>query len=258
MVKGIDIFKAYFEAYPENYVIIGGTACDILMEEAGLTPRATKDIDLILIVETLTSEFVEKFWQFIQDGNYERQEKSTDERKYYRFMKPENKDFPFQIELFSRTPDEVDLQEPAHLTPIPVDDDLSSLSAILLSDDYYNYMLENSELENGLHLANLDALICLKAKAYLEIKERIEHGGTEDKKHLKKHKNDVFKLAAMLPTESEFTLPESIKTQLSVFLETVKEELPEKAVFESAGLGPLDAIVLVNQLTKTFLLNENN
>ena len=256
MVKGIDIFKAYFEAYPENYVIIGGTACDILMEEAGLTPRATKDIDLILIVEALTSEFVEKFWQFIQDGNYERQEKSTDERKYYRFMKPENKDFPFQIELFSRTPDEVDLQEPAHLTPIPVDDDLSSLSAILLSDDYYNYMLENSELENGLHLANLDALICLKAKAFIEITQRIAEGSKEDAKHLKKHKNDVFKLAAMLPTDSEFQLPESIKSQLIEFLNTIQDQLPEKVIFKDMGLGNLDAPRIVDQIKKSFKIDE--
>ncbi len=136
MVRGITVFKQYFEEYPDNYVIIGGTACDILMEEAGFIARATKDIDLILIVEALNAAFVEKFWEFIKDGKYERQEKSTDERNYYRFMKPKTKEFPFQIELFSRTPEHVQLNEPAHLTPIPVDDDLSSLLAILMNDDY--------------------------------------------------------------------------------------------------------------------------
>ena len=75
------------------------------------------------------------------DGDYERKEKSKDERKYYRFMKPEKADFPYQIELFSRNPDLMDLDEETYLTPIPTDDDLSSLSAILLDDDFYNYML---------------------------------------------------------------------------------------------------------------------
>lgn len=256
MVRGIEIFKQYFEAYPENYIIIGGTACDILMEEAGFTPRATKDIDLILIVEALTSEFVEKFWGFVKDGAYERQEKSTDERKYYRFMKPENIDFPFQIELFSKTPDNVELQEPAHLTPIPVDDDLSSLSAILMSDDYYNYMRANCVSENGLQLANLDALICLKAKAFLEISERIAGGGNQDAKHLKKHKNDVFKLAAMLPTDREFQLPESIKSQLIEFLYTIQDQLPEKVIFKDMGLGNLDAQRIVDQIKKSFKIEE--
>ncbi|MFN6019616.1 MAG: hypothetical protein ACK48I_07415 [Bacteroidota bacterium] len=43
MVVGLDIFKKYFEQYPDNYIIIGGTACDIIIGEAGFTPRATKE-----------------------------------------------------------------------------------------------------------------------------------------------------------------------------------------------------------------------
>jgi hypothetical protein len=42
MVKGLVIFNAYFKEFPENYIIIGGTACDILIDEAGLTPRVKK------------------------------------------------------------------------------------------------------------------------------------------------------------------------------------------------------------------------
>ena len=159
MVRGLDIFKKYFEQYPDNYIIIGGTACDIIIDEAGFVPRATRDIDIILVVEALSSEFVKQFWQFINDGKYEQREKSNDEREYYRFIKPENIDFPNQIELFSRTPDVIVLEGEAHLTSIPVDDDLSSLSAILLNDDYYNYMIEHSQVEDSLHHANIEALI---------------------------------------------------------------------------------------------------
>lgn len=53
MVTGIDKFKEYFAEYENNYIIIGGTACDILEENAGQIPRATKDIDIILIVEAV-------------------------------------------------------------------------------------------------------------------------------------------------------------------------------------------------------------
>lgn len=63
MVKGIEIFKQYFARYSDSYVIIGGTACDMIEERAGQNPRATKDIDIILIIEALTSEFVRRFWQ---------------------------------------------------------------------------------------------------------------------------------------------------------------------------------------------------
>lgn len=36
MVTGIDSFKEWFKGSEEQYAIIGGTACDILMTEEGL------------------------------------------------------------------------------------------------------------------------------------------------------------------------------------------------------------------------------
>ena len=257
MVRGLDIFKKYFEQYPDNYVIIGGTACDIIIDEAGFTPRATKDIDIILIVEALSPEFVQQFWQFIKDGDYGDQEKSNDERQYYRFKKPKNTDFPYQIELFSRTPDVIVLEDEAHLTPIPVDDDLSSLSAILLNDDYYQYMIEHSQVEDGLHHANIEALICLKAKAFLEIKERIENGSKEDAKQLRKHKADVFRLTVMLTPESEFALPKTIQAHVNQFAELTAGDLPDKAIFKEMGLSNVDPNNVFEQFKKSFKVSAN-
>lgn len=56
MVRGLDVFRNYFQSYPDSYVIIGGTACDIIIDESGLIPRATKDIDIILVVEALSTD----------------------------------------------------------------------------------------------------------------------------------------------------------------------------------------------------------
>jgi hypothetical protein len=254
MVIGIEKFREYFKDFPDNYVIIGGTACDIIISDAALTPRATKDIDIILVVEALNADFVKRFWEFIKTANYERQEVGGEERKYYRFIKPADKEFPMQIELFSRKPDVIILEEGAHLTPIPVDDDLSSLSAILLSDDYYSYMIEHSTQENGLHLANIEALICLKAKAYLEIAERMAQGKHEDSKNLRKHKTDVFRLALMLTAENVFELPESIKSHLQAFADLVANDLADKAIFKEMGVGNVDSAVLYEQMKKNFNL----
>lgn len=236
MVKGIDQFKAYFDAFPDNYVIIGGTACDMIMEEAGLTARATKDIDIILVIEALNPEFLQTFWQFIKDGNYNRKEISNDERQYYRFIDPENDDFPQQIELFSRNPDLIELDPETHLTPIPADDDLSSLSAILLDDTFYQFIIEHSEVVDGAHRAKTEALIALKAKAFLDITERIAQGVQEDSKHLKKHKNDIFKLAMLFTGEERFELPLSIKKVLIALLKLIKEDLPTADVFKAMGM----------------------
>lgn len=107
-VNGITAFRNYFGAYADNYIIIGGIACDMVIDAAGLTPRATRDIDIILIVEALTPAFIVQFWNFVKEASYKKAEKNNEDRKYYRFRDPENNDFPFQVELFSRTPDLLD------------------------------------------------------------------------------------------------------------------------------------------------------
>jgi hypothetical protein len=255
MVIGLDKFKEYFEKYPDSYVIIGGTACDIIISDASLNPRTTKDIDIVLAVEALNPDFITQFWKFIKDGDYENQEKSTGERTYYRFLKPKNPEFPFMIELFSRKPDLVILNEPAHLTPIPVDEDLSSLSAILLSDDYYNYLMYHSTINNGAHIANTEALICLKAKAYIDMIERKSKGEDIDEKKIKKHKNDVFRMVVMLAESDVFELPENIKTDLQAFVDSIITDLPGKELFKEMGLNAMSPENVLNQLNKSFQLN---
>ena len=70
MVVGLDKFKEAYADFKDNYVIIGGTACDIILSDTDMLPRATDDIDMILVVEKMTKEYGDVFWQFIKDGNY--------------------------------------------------------------------------------------------------------------------------------------------------------------------------------------------
>lgn len=59
MVKGLDIFRAWFADHADQYILIGGMAASLAMEEAGLDFRATKDLDVVLHVEALTPAFGE-------------------------------------------------------------------------------------------------------------------------------------------------------------------------------------------------------
>ena len=77
MVRGIDKFREFFTGYEGNYVIIGGTACEMHEEIYAQTPRATKDIDIILIVEALSSDFAAKFWEFVKTAGYRQRNKGT-------------------------------------------------------------------------------------------------------------------------------------------------------------------------------------
>lgn len=77
MVRGIESFREWFRGYEEQYVIIGGTACDLLMTNEGLDFRATKDIDLVLIIEAVDVAFGRRFWEYVTFAGYEHRNKST-------------------------------------------------------------------------------------------------------------------------------------------------------------------------------------
>lgn len=61
-----------------------------------------------------------------------------------------------------------------------------------MDDNYYNFTLKHSSIDDGIHLANIESLICLKVKAYLDLANRRNEGEQVDKKHIEKHKKDVF------------------------------------------------------------------
>jgi len=72
MVTGIDSFKEWFKGSENQYAIIGGTACDILMTEEGLDFRATKDIDLVLIIEAVDADGDHPFCHHCRSGDADR------------------------------------------------------------------------------------------------------------------------------------------------------------------------------------------
>ena len=47
MVNGLTRFKENFQGFENQYVIIGGTACDLIMGHEELPFRATKDIKFV-------------------------------------------------------------------------------------------------------------------------------------------------------------------------------------------------------------------
>ena len=71
MVSGFTKFKERFQGFANQYVIIGGTACDLIMENEELPFRATKDVDIVLIVESITAEFGRQFWEYVKEAGYE-------------------------------------------------------------------------------------------------------------------------------------------------------------------------------------------
>lgn len=78
---GLDKFREAFAHYSENYVIIGGTACDIAMTGTAVRARATHDIDMIVVVENMSAAFAERFWQFIKEAGYRPEKRKNRARR---------------------------------------------------------------------------------------------------------------------------------------------------------------------------------
>ncbi|MGN1383664.1 MAG: hypothetical protein ACI4W2_12700 [Eubacterium sp.] len=82
MVKGLDTFRDYFSDFTDQYVLIGGAACDISFGDIGSDFRATRDLDIVIIVEALTKEFGEHFWNFIHEGGYQNRQNRAVNRSF--------------------------------------------------------------------------------------------------------------------------------------------------------------------------------
>lgn len=196
----------------------------MIMENEELPFRATKDIDIVLIVESITAEFGKQFWEYIKEAGYEHKNKSTGEAQFYRFSSPKSKEYPYIIEIFSRNPDFISLDEDAILTSLPIDESISSLSAILLNETYYELLKNGQIIIDGIPVLKATCLIPFKAKAWIDLSERKAKGESADSKNIKKHKNDVFRLAQLITAETRQILRAEIMEDMKIFLAEMKNE----------------------------------
>ena len=222
MISGLDSIKEKFSKYEDCYTIIGGAACEILMSEAGTEFRATKDIDMILILEDRYKEFANVFWDYIKEGEYKCGWRNSDSVHFYRFTEPQP-GFPVQIELFSRNPG-YHLEAEGGIIPIHIDNDTSSLSAILLNDDYYNFMLDGRKTVMGFSVLGAEYLIPFKMFAWLDLKERKAKGEHVNDRDLRKHKNDVFRLLQIVPTGIKIDTEGLVKDRTQEFISEIAKE----------------------------------
>lgn len=218
MVAGVDRFRGHFAGHEHQYVLIGGAACQLLMDDAGLDFRATKDLDIVLIVEALDPAFSERFWAFIEEGGYQIRERSDGERILYRFQKPNTPDFPAMLELFSRVMPGLAIAEGSQLTPLPIGEEAASLSAILLDEDYYALLKSMARTLDGIPLLGEAAIIPFKARAWVDLSARRDAGEQIDERDVKKHRNDVARLLQLLPADARFTLPERVRADMEKFV----------------------------------------
>lgn len=221
------------------------------MADAGLDFRATKDLDIVLHVEALTAAFGEAFWAFVEAGGYAvRAVSGTRRPVFYRFQKPTDARFPATLELFARSPEAL-VAPPAHrCTRIAIDDTVSSLSALLLDDDYYAFVLDGRRRVDGLVWVAEDRLIPLKACAWLDLTRRRAAGEAVDARDVRKHLNDVLRLSRLLSPVARISLPPRIATDLARFLDAVR--LDGSINPSALGLGDATVAAACERIARAF------
>jgi len=249
MVKGLNIFKEHFRDYTDRFVLIGGTACYLSMDDAGVAFRATKDLDIVLFVEMLDVEFVKHFWEFIEAGNYENRQKNTGDKRFYRFFAPQDDSYPYMLELFSKKPDALTFDGEGHLTPIPMNEETSSLSAIMLDENYYEFIHSGKFFIGDLPVVKPEYLIPLKARAWVDLTERRANGEEVKGDDIKKHKNDVFRLFQIIPTDNIIEMPETVKENLGRFLDAMPQEQID---LKALGLGGISLAEVLSELRRIY------
>ena len=184
----------------------------------------TSDIDLVLIIEAVDANFGKKFWECVKQAGYEHCNKSSGVPQFYRFSHPITNQYPAMIELFTRKLDAIQLPEDAVLTPLPMDEDISSLSAILLDDDYYEFLKQGKVTVDGVTVLDAAYLIPFKAKAWMDLTDRKAAGEHVDSKNIKKHKNDVFRLTELIDPTAKVVAPQGVYADIQEFVQRMKNE----------------------------------
>lgn len=250
MVRGLDRFRSAFAAHPDAFVLIGGTACHLAMAQVGSTFRTTHDFNIVLCLEQMDADFARTLWRFIADGGYSAREKHCGGHHVYRFHRPADDSYPAMLELFSRLPDELTVPPGSTLTPIPMGEDISSLSAILLDDAYYGLVQAGRRIHEGLPFLAPEYLVPLKARAWLDLTDRRTAGEAIDSADIRKHRNDCLRLVALIPGDSPVPLPPSVRSDLERFMDAMSTaDIQPKAL----GLGGIQLADLTAAMRQIYL-----
>lgn len=229
---GLEKFREAFKDVADNYVIIGGTACDIIMTDTVVRPRATHDIDMIVVVENMTTAFGQCFWQFVREAGYRPERRKVRENEtpgyeLYRFVEGKP-GYPEMIELLSRHPDILGEPHGLLIEPLTFGDETSSLSAIIMDDDFYHFTVSHSRLTDGIRHADSSALIALKARAYLNLLSDRANGKQVNSRDIKKHRSDVLKNVVIME-DATIEAPQPIVATIKEFVASIREHWDELA-----------------------------
>lgn len=103
---------------------------------------------------------------------------------------------------------------------------MESLSAILLDQDYYEFLHAHTRQLAGVRIVTEPVLIALKARAWLDLTERrAADPDVVDSRHIGKHRSDVLRLSQLLSPDGRIEVADAIRTDIERFCRQVVADI---------------------------------
>ena len=127
-------------------------------------------------------------------------------------------------------------------------DEVSSLSAILLDEEYYRLLVENRASASGVAVLSVEGLIPFKAKAWLDLSARRAGGQAVDEKSVEKHRNDVCRLATLLAGGERPAMSEGVRADMRRFLEAYESDPVDPKALKIKGVGAQQVVEVLKSV----------
>lgn len=204
MLHSLQNFAREFEPYQGEYVVIGGAACHLWLAEEQTHFRNTRDVDMVLLLQSRSMPFIKAFLDFAARVGYQADSRlqpgGDTKRRLYRFRLADNSDFPEMIEVLGPDNEAIRHTFEQRSIPVKVADEYSGLSCMLLDDAYYGLLKGSCTTVQGIPVVSREGLIALKIKAFLNIQGLHgngavpPHGSDASMENARKHRKDVIAL----------------------------------------------------------------
>jgi len=211
--QGLERFIIEFKEFKEAFVIIGGLASSLNMARFNLDFRTTKDFDLVVLIKNGNEAFFLALRSFLVEGGYSIGKKGI----YYRFTEPKDKSYPYMIEILSRTDLAVKDSEKFRIS---IDEDVYSLSVIMLDEDIYDLILHHRIEVMGVCIADPYALIAMKVRAWRDLSNKKNRGDIINSEDINKHRKDVIRLSQIIDETTLIDLGDQLKEDIHFYLES--------------------------------------
>ena len=132
-----------------------------------------------------------------------------------------------------------------------IDDNASSLSAILLNDDFYQFMITGRRVVDGIGVLGAEYLIPFKMYAWINLLDRKRDGEHVNEKNLKKHKYDVFRLLQIVTADSKIESTGLVNESIHKFIDEISIVDESEVRLVQMGL-PFDRVLGVELLKEIY------